>query len=59
MTSPDRHIKTLQNYRLENKELKQELLKMQDDILTCAVPVQKSLGDDFIKIMSIARYHHS
>lgn len=59
MTSPDRIIKTLQNHRLENKELKEELKKMQDEISTCAVPVQKSLGDDFIKIMSIARYHHS
>ncbi|XP_057290402.1 uncharacterized protein LOC130613092 [Hydractinia symbiolongicarpus] len=52
MTSPDRIIKTLQNHRLENKELKEELKKMQDEISTCAVSVQKSLGDDFIKIMS-------
>ena len=51
-TSPERVKLTLQNYRLENKQLKDEIVIMQKEISQNSVNVDNNLGDDFISIMS-------
>ena len=52
LTSPERVKLTLQNYRLENKQLKDELVKMRDEIQSKSMSVDSNLSDDLIKIMS-------
>lgn len=50
-TSSSRLKVTIQQCRIENKQLKQELEKLQREISEYSVPVQKDLGDDLITIM--------
>ena len=52
LTSPERAKLTLQHYRLENKQLKDEIIVMQKEISQNSVSVDNNLGDHFISIMS-------
>ena len=51
LTSPARIKLTLQNYRLENKELKSEIEQMQKEIQNQSLPVNNNLEKDLISIM--------
>ena len=53
-TSPERVKLTLQNYRLENKQLKEEINNLCQEIHSKSLAVDRNLGDDFVKIMSVA-----
>ena len=55
MTLPEQSKLTLQHYRLENKQLKDELKEMQEVIVQKFLPIDNNLGDDFIKIMANAK----
>ena len=55
LTLPERIKLTLQQYRLENKQLKDELDKMKEEISQKSLLIDNDLGDDFIKIMSNAQ----
>lgn len=56
LTSPDRIKLKLQSYRIENKQLKADKLKMMEEIVQKAVPVDDSLSKDMMNIMSNADY---
>ena len=43
-TSPERVKLTMQNYRLENKELKFELSKLKEEIESKSIPVDNELS---------------
>ena len=51
-TSPERVKLTLQNYRLENKQLKEEINNLCQEIHSKSLAVDRNLGDDLVKIMS-------
>ena len=51
-TLPERVKLTMQNYRLENKELKFEIFKLKEEIKSKSVPVDNELSSDFCTIMS-------
>ena len=53
-SSNSRLKSTVQGLRLENKELKKEILKLQDELEKNSIPVTKSLDDDLKSIMSSA-----
>jgi len=53
-TSPDRLKLTIQNYRIENKELKSEINKLQNEIKKSSVSTSDSLNSDLTAIMSAA-----
>ena len=54
LTSPERIKLALQEYRLENKQLKTELECMKQEIQKSSVPVSSELSRDLIDIMSNA-----
>lgn len=54
LTSPQQIKLTLQKYRVENKQLKGEIQKLQDEIATSAVPITTDLCNDLVSIMSNA-----
>ena len=54
LTSPDRVKLSMQNYRIENKQLNDEIKKLQQLIKDSAVPASKNLDDDLKSIMSNA-----
>ena len=51
-TSPERVKLIMQNYQLENKELKFELFKLKEEIEYKSIPVDNELSSDFCTIMS-------
>eukprot|EP00794_Sanderia_malayensis_P002699 gene2699-3120_t len=51
-TSSERVKLTLQNYRFENKKLKEEIIIMQEEISQNSLKVDNKLSNDFISIMS-------
>ena len=51
-TSPERVKLTLQNYRLETKQLKEEINNLCQKIHSKSLAVDRNLGDDLVKIMS-------
>ena len=51
LTSPERIMPTLQNYRLENKDLKSEIEQMQKEIKTQSLSINNNLQKDLISIM--------
>ena len=51
-TSPERVKLTVQNYRLESKELKFELFRLKEEIESKSIPVDNELSIDFCTIMS-------
>lgn len=53
-TSGARIKLTLQNYRIENKQLKNELQILREEIATTALPIPSDLNNDFMSIMSTA-----
>ena len=52
LTSPERIKLTLQNYRLENKQLKEQIAIMREEISKKSLPIDNELGKDLISIMS-------
>ena len=52
LTSPERVKLTLQNYRLENKQLKEEVKNLQHEISSKSLEVDDNLAEDLVKIMS-------
>ncbi|XP_065654860.1 uncharacterized protein LOC136081473 [Hydra vulgaris] len=54
LTSPDRLKLTIQNYRIENKDLKEKIIDLQNSISKSAMTISSSLSDDLISIMSNA-----
>ena len=52
LTSPERLKFTLQSYRLENKQLKEEIVKLQEEIACKSLPLYDDLGNDLKNIMS-------
>ena len=50
LTSPERIKLTMQSYWLENKGLKLELSKQQNEIKKCSVPTSESLNNDLVKM---------
>ena len=44
----------MQNYRIENKELKNEILKLQIEIKNSSIPTSENLSKDLVSIMSSA-----
>ena len=54
LTSPERIKLTLQNYRLENKELKAQIQSLQSELSNKSLPVTESLNQDLRTIMSNA-----
>ena len=53
-TSPERLKATIQTFRVENKELKNQIEEMQVEISQKSVPVDNELNNDFLSIMSQA-----
>ena len=51
-TSTERIRLKLHNFRLENKELKEQLLKLHEEIKSSAVEVGSELSKDFISVIS-------
>ena len=51
-TSTERIRITLHNFRLENKQLKEQVLKLQEEIKSSAVEVGSELSKDFISVIS-------
>ena len=49
LTSPERITLALQDYRLENKQLKNELESMKQEIQNSSVPVSSELSRDHVK----------
>ena len=45
---------TFQNYRLENKSLKENIVEVQEEISLLSVPVSTELSDDMVTIISNA-----
>lgn len=54
LTSPERLKQTVQQYRIENKDLKAQLSKLQAEIKKSSVPASESLNNDLKSIMSAA-----
>ena len=54
LTSPEKIKLTLQNYRLENKQLKSEIIQMQREIQGKSLTVNNDLEKDLVNIMSNA-----
>jgi len=54
LTSPGRLKLTVQGLRVENKELKQEISKLQKELTKNSVPTSESLSTDLKSIMSCA-----
>jgi len=54
LTSPERIKLTVQNYRIENKELKIQVVKLQNELKRSAIPTSDSLNKDLVSIMSSA-----
>ena len=52
LTSPELVKLTLQNYRLENKQLKEEVKNLQHEISSKSLEVDDNLAEDLVKIMS-------
>ena len=52
LTSPERFKLTLPNYRLENKQLKEEVKNLQHEISSTSLEVDDNLAEDLVKIMS-------
>ena len=52
LTSPKKVLLTLQNYRLENKQLKADIEKMKIEIEKSSVNITQDLNDDFKYVMS-------
>ena len=55
LTSPQRLKLTLQNYRFENKQLKDEIKKMDDAITTSSYEISPELNSDMVSIMNGSR----
>ena len=53
-TSPEKLKATIQTFRVENKELKNQIEEMQVEISQKSVPVDNELNKDFLSIMSQA-----
>ena len=54
LTSPDRLKASLQNYRIENKELKNQIYKLQNELKKSSVKTSESLNKDLVSIMTSA-----
>lgn len=54
LTSPDRLKASLQSYRIENKELKNQISKLQNELKKSSVKTSDSLNKDLVSIMSSA-----
>ena len=54
LTSPERLKLTIQNYRIENKSLKLQISKLQEELSKSSTPVSSELSSDLVTIMSNA-----
>ena len=54
LTSPERIKVTIQSYRLENKMLRTEIKKLQDEISKSSIKIDEELNADLVSIMSNA-----
>ena len=54
LTTPQRLKLSIQNFRLENKEIQSIIETLQAEITKYSIPVNKDFNDDHVSIMSDA-----